>query len=332
VERKKATIICLKSFVSVLLLYYVFRNVGWQELWEQLKQADLYYLTLYICLAFLMTFVSVIKWLVLVKPHGISASLQRLFALYMVGYFFNNILPTSIGGDLIRGYELGEFEGKKQEAMASVFVERFTGLTTLILFALAAVVMDRRFLEEVSVVVPLALALIGYVGVVGIVFNRSYLSFVEERLPTKIVGKVVKKIHGFQEAIYMYKDHKLEIIYAMGYSIVFYVCSVFIVHVGLLVFNMRVSLSSLSMAVPIMLILFMIPISIGGIGLHEWAFYFVMGIIGVPAVVGVSLGLLYRVRVIAMGVLGGAIYPLVSSGRAFGSGDVIRHNARSDFL
>jgi len=324
---QKRLINCVKALMSIFLLYYVFTRVGWQNVWEQLKNADLYYLTLYMVLGVLMTLVSTVKWSILVKPHGISASLPRLFWLYMIGYFFNNILPTNVGGDVVRAYELGKLQGKKKGALASVFMERFTGLTTLMLFALAAVVMDRRFLEEVRVVVPLALALIGYVGVVGIVFNRSYLSFVEERLPTKMVGKVVKKIHGFQEAIYMYKDHKLEIIYAMGYSVLFYVCSVLIVYVGCLVFGARVSLSALCMAVPIMLVIFMIPISIGGIGLHEWAYYFIMGMIGVPGAVGLSLGLLYRARTVGFGLLGGAIYPLVSSRED--NGELIITSSRS---
>ena len=55
----------------------------------------------------------------------------------------------------------------------------------------------------------------------------------------------------------------------------------------------------------------MIPISLGGIGLNEWAYYLVMGILGVPGAVGLSLGLLYRARAVAYALLGMAIYPLV---------------------
>jgi uncharacterized membrane protein YbhN (UPF0104 family) len=68
------------------------------------------------------------------------------------------------------------------------------------------------------------------------------------------------------------------------------------------------------MAVPLMLVLFMIPISLGGIGLQEWAYYFVLGMVGVPSAVGLSLGLLYRARAIGFGLLGGVIYPFISQG------------------
>jgi len=276
---------CLKSFVSILLLYYVFRKVGWQELWTTLKDADLSYLPLYLGLAFLLTFVSAVKWSVLSKTHGISASLSSLFWLYMVGYFFNHILPTSVGGDVIRAYELGKLGGKRKEALASVFMERFTGFTTLIGFALLAVVIDHRFLKDIRLVAALAFALAAYLGVVGVVFNRSFLSFLRGRIPLKMLEKVLKKVEKFQDAVYMYKDHRLDILYAIGCSILFYVTSVMIVYVGCLMFHVHVPLSSLFMAVPIMLVVFMIPISVGGIGLQEWAYYFVLDLHANPPAV-----------------------------------------------
>jgi len=329
---KKGLGFYLKTLFSLLLLYYVFGKVGWNDLWKELKRADLYYLTLYICLDLFMTLVSAIKWSVLIKPQGIHASLPRLYLLYMFGYFFNNILPTSVGGDVVRAYELGKFEGKQKEAMASVFVERFTGLTILILFALLSVSLDPRFLRETKVVVPLALALGGYLGIVAVVFNRSSVFFMEKLVPAKIVGRLLKKVEGVQTAIYMYKNHKRSILYAMGYSIVFYVSSVLLVSLGCLVFDFHVSLAKLSLAVPIMLVLFMMPISIGGIGLQEWAYYFVMGMVGVPGAVGLSLGLLGRTTKVVMGLLGGAMYSLFSSYKTSGTRELVRQNARSDLL
>ena len=202
---KKELSFYVKSLVSIILLYYVFRKVGWQDLWKEIKHADLYYFTVYIVLGLFVTLVSAIKWLVLVRPHGISASLRKLFWLYMVGYFFNNILPTSVGGDVIRAYELGRFEGKTREAMASVFMERFTGVTTLILFALSAVLWDERYVRDIRVVLPLLVVLVGYVGIVVMVFNRSFVSFLEQRVTMNILGRLLRKLQGFQEAIYMYK-------------------------------------------------------------------------------------------------------------------------------
>ena len=60
-----------------------------------------------------------------------------------------------------------------------------------------------------------------------------------------------------------------------------------------------------------MLLIFMIPISLGGIGLQEWAYWSVLDMVGVPSAAGLSLGLLFRARAIGFGFLGVAVYPLV---------------------
>ena len=316
--RWKSGTLYVKGGVSILLLYYVFQKVGWGEVWNEFAGADVFYLVLYIGLGFVATLVSAIKWLVLSRPHGMHASLSRLVLLYMVGYFFNHILPTSVGGDLVRAYELGKYEGKKPEALASVFMERFTGYTILILFAVAAMGFDGRWRGDLRVLIPVAGAVACYVGIIWLVVSRSFVSWLEERAPTRIIGSLMRKIGKLQEAIYMYKDFKREMIWALGYSIAFYAISVMIVYVGCLTFATRVPLSSLLAAVPILLVLFMIPISVGGIGLQEWAYFFVLGMVGVPGGVGLSLGLLYRARAVAFGLVGGAIYPLLSEKGAAG--------------
>jgi uncharacterized membrane protein YbhN (UPF0104 family) len=55
------------------------------------------------------------------------------------------------------------------------------------------------------------------------------------------------------------------------------------------------------------------PISLGGIGVQEWAYYFVLGMVGVPGAVGLSLGLLYRARAVFFGLIGALVYPMVST-------------------
>ncbi len=316
---KRSISFTIKALISIFLLLYLFKKVGWAEVWEVIIEADLLFLTFYVFLGLLGTLVSAMKWSVLSRARGISTSLFKLFLLYMLGYFFNQILPTSVGGDVIRGYELRKLGANKSDAMASVFMERFTGISTLIPLALFGVFIDQRFLTDIRTAAPIAVAFLGYLLVIWLVFNRSFLLFVERRASIRILAKFIKKVRDVQESIYMYKHNKLDLVYAIGYSVVFYFIAILIVYVGCLTFAVSVPLTSLSVAVPVMLILFMIPISLGGIGLQEWVFYFVLGMIGVPSAVGLTLGLLYRARAIGFGLLGGAIYPFISSNRLINS-------------
>ncbi len=307
---KRTLSISLKIGVSTALLAYCFSRVGWHELWAEIAGADGGFLMLYVGVSFLATVASSFKWHVLSTAHSLSASRGKLTLLYLVGYFFNNILPTSIGGDVVRAYELGKTDGKPAEAMASVFMERFTGLTALIIFAGIAVALDPHFLGDVKLTVALIAVCIAYLGVIGLVFQPTALQILQTRLQWAPAQRILCKMQKLQEAILLYRHQRQALLVSMLYSFAFYIISVWIVYAGCLTFGVTPDLRALFLVVPIMHILFMIPISLGGIGLQEWAYTAVLGMIGVPSAIGLSVALLYRARTIVFGLIGGALYPL----------------------
>lgn len=307
---KRALSISLKIGVSTALLAYCFSRVGWHDLRAAFAGADVGFLMLYVGVSFLATLASAFKWHVLSTAHGLRASRSRLTLLYLVGYFFNNILPTSIGGDVVRAYELGKTDGKPAEAMASVFMERFTGLTALMIFAGVAVALAPHFLGDIKLTIALIAVCVAYLGVIGLVFQRSVLQRLQARLPWAPAQRITGKLQKLQEAILLYRHQPWALVVSMLYSFAFYLISVWIVYVGSLTFGVRPDLTALFLVVPIMHILFMIPISLGGIGLQEWAYTAVLDMVGVPGAIGLSVALLYRARTIAFGLIGGALYPL----------------------
>jgi uncharacterized protein (TIRG00374 family) len=300
----------LKIGVSAVLLVYCFRRVGWEALWTEIAGANAWWVAVYVGVSFLATLVSALKWHVLATARGVRASRVKLTVLYMVGYFFNNILPTSVGGDVVRAYELGKPDGQHAEAMASVFMERFTGLTALIFFAGFTLLIDPRFFGDIKLTLALGMVCVAYLSVIALVFQRAALRFLQDRILFSPVQRILRKLQKLQEAILLYQHERRALWVSMLYSGVFYVVSVFLVYAGCLTFGYVPDLGELFLVVPIMHILFMIPISLGGIGLQEWAYTAVLGMLGVPAAVGLSVALLYRTRTIVFGLIGGALYPL----------------------
>lgn len=303
----------LRIAISLLLLIYLFGKVGWEAVWREISAADPWLLALYVALGLASIVISAVKWLVLARAQGFETSLWRLFLLYMVGYFFNHILPTSVGGDVVRAYELGRTNGRHNEAVASVFMERFTGFTTLMVFVVIALAFNSEFLADERLAIALAVASAGYILLTWLVFSRSTLDALSARIRAPIVGRLLQKARKLQDAIYLYRGRRRAMTLAMVYSIAFYLMTVAIMYVGCLSLGVRVQLEALFGAVPLILLLFTIPISIGGIGLQEWAYYFVLAKIGVPSAVGLGLGLIFRVRTLAFGLLGALVYPLLTA-------------------
>ena len=76
------------------------------------------------------------KWQLLLELHGANHSWIRLMRLYLTGYLFTNLLPTSIGGDGVRILYAGRDTGSTATVAVSVFLERGTGLLLLLTLVL----------------------------------------------------------------------------------------------------------------------------------------------------------------------------------------------------
>src|SRR5690606_18422664 len=88
-----------------------------------------------------LVFVSAYKWRLLLSIHGVEYSTLRLSRYYFVALFFNNFLPTSIGGDGYRIYKTINNGRSKASAIIAVVMERVTGFGTLLALGAGAAVL-----------------------------------------------------------------------------------------------------------------------------------------------------------------------------------------------
>jgi uncharacterized protein (TIRG00374 family) len=123
----KLLLCCL--FVAVLISF-----VRTNELVSVFARLDWRYLTLSLLLGPLMLLVSCLKWKVLLDLGEKKLGLAELLRIYLMGYFFSNLLPSTVGGDVVRSYYSGRLLGNQAFAAVCVLGERFTGL--LLLFVL----------------------------------------------------------------------------------------------------------------------------------------------------------------------------------------------------
>ncbi|MDP9177207.1 MAG: flippase-like domain-containing protein [Gemmatimonadota bacterium] len=301
----------LKATLSVLLLADVFRRVRWQELWEAVREIDLLLLILYVALGSAGLVVSAAKWLLLARSLHVQASLPQLLSLYMIGNLFNQVLPTKVGGDAVRAYELGKSSGRTQESIASVFMDRATGFALMVLMVLVGLAFDSRAVHDPAVALAVAVAIGGCTALVALVLAPSLLDVVVRWLPAIVARGLATAVTAFQNSIEAYRQQPAVLLAGLGYSFLFYATTVIAIYTGCLAFNVRPSLASLAVAVPVVLTVSAVPISLAGFGLREWAYAQVLGLVGVPAAVGLSLALLARARGLVFGLIGYLCYPLV---------------------
>jgi uncharacterized protein (TIRG00374 family) len=82
--------------------------------------------------------VSSLRWQLLARPLGFHLPLRRYLSIYYIGMFFNLVLPTSVGGDVVRAWYLDGKSGRRVDAFVSVIADRVSGVVILLLLALFA--------------------------------------------------------------------------------------------------------------------------------------------------------------------------------------------------
>jgi glycosyltransferase 2 family protein len=297
--------------LTLVLLYLVIRKVGAIELLETIQGADLSWILVSIAISPLTILVSVIKWQVLLRSQDIEVPLSRLFTLYLVGRFFNNFMPTTVGGDLVRGVELGRYTKDGASAMASIFVERLTGFIMLILMALFSFLTYRQLFGEVELTIALGVAILGMIFLLWLILDTRPLMFLKRSLKFPLAQKYLPKLEKFHISLNRYRSKKQVLAVAMFWSLTFMILAILNVYSSARAFHGRVPFIEIAIIVPVILIVAMMPLTFNGLGLQEWAYVLLFTWIGLPPTVGLSSIILIRGKDLIMSSLGGLLYPYI---------------------
>ena len=96
-----------------------------------LSQSSLGYLGVVGCIVLVNIVLSSLKWRILLLSDQINIPLSKLVVSYVIGSFFNVFLPSTIGGDSYRIYDIMRQSGQGVRTAASVFADRLSGFIAL---------------------------------------------------------------------------------------------------------------------------------------------------------------------------------------------------------
>jgi uncharacterized protein (TIRG00374 family) len=295
----------------MVLFVLVIRKVGVNELLNTIKGADTVWIFISLLIAPILVFVSVIKWHILLKSQGTKVSVIRLYLYYLVGRYFNYFLPSNVGGDVVRGYELGNYTQNNAQAMASVFMERFTGFVMLVGFAVVSLLTNFKLINDAGLTPVVFLSVVVLLVILWLVLDTRPLLFLNQHVKVPIAQKFVQKLQKFHNSINAYRKKKLTLAIALFWSLIFMLLAIANVYASASAFYQPISWVDISIIVPVILVVAMFPITINGFGIQEWAYVFLFTMIGLPASVGLSTILLIRGKDILLAIIGGLVYPVL---------------------
>lgn len=130
--------------VAVLAIGWVLHGQDWRKLGEVFRDLNFAYFALSLGVFVAAQLVIAVRWWLLLRAQSIHIGILATFRLHFIGLFFNNIMPSSIGGDLLKGWYVTKHTHRRLEGALSVAVDRVVGLTGLVVMAVAAYVLFLR--------------------------------------------------------------------------------------------------------------------------------------------------------------------------------------------
>lgn len=297
----------VRVIIGVSLITYLLYRMDYEETVSLLRHTSAWSVLFPLALYAIVPVVKAYRWQMLCKCKEIEAPFSRCLSLTLIGLFVGHFLPGSVSGDISRIYGLSRSSKEPIQTTSSVIVERLTGFVTLLLVSalgLCGGVTDGRIL--LGLVLFCALLLVFSMPLLA-----RYLGITMPFMDA-IVGRVgfVRKIDQVYASIYDYKDHKLVIAKTLALSIVFPLITSTSNYLVSKALGLDVPLIRFVAYTPIIQLVTMLPISIGGLGVREGLYVFFFRPYGMTESAAMSIAVITRLLLFSVSAVGGLLYTL----------------------
>ena len=294
----------LKYGVGLVILLLLFRAVDFSALYDAIMFISLFDVLLLFALSYLLIAVSVLKWSAFLSHRGITESFHKLRGLYLIGYFVNLLMPSYIGGDVVRALKVGDENTDREAALSATMLERYTGLAAMLLLATGCVLLAPSVTPQIRLITYLIV--VGFVcgSILGLLGLSSRIASSVSLL--KSAAPLLCRLEAGMRLGLSYPPLLLK---AAVLSLLFHCLTIVnTVAVAEAVGWDSPPLLDLFVVVPLILLVGAIPLSPQGLGVQEGAFFYFLHSVGASEGQALAIGLVLRAKAYVLALLGGIVW------------------------
>jgi len=305
---KKTGLLALKIGVSLALLAYLLSTSNLSDLRDRVRHSDTVLMGLAVVLYSLILILSTWRWRLLLKAQGYEAPMGQLSASYLVATFFNNFLPSNIGGDVIRVKDTSPLTGCTTTSLAVVAIDRIIGLGALYLLAAVAFVLGGSALHLLGAAPALFLLTLVFAMLAYVFFKPGTA---RRLMAASGLGKhawAQERFEIVQGAVHIYRARMAAVWGAFGASLALQalvVCYYFEVARAL---RIPIPLSACFLVIPLCSLLQTVPISFNGWGIRESVFIVYFGQLGLPRESALAFSLVGASLIVVLSLSGAVVW------------------------
>ncbi len=306
---KRGVLLAVKVAVSLALLVYLFATSDLEALEERVRAADLLLLSAAVGCYVAMLALATWRWQLLLEALGVVAPLRHLTASYLVATFFNNFLPSNIGGDIVRVRDGSRFTGSTTSSLAVVGIDRILGLGALWVIGAAAFVLAGPEVRELAGAraVILGLGLV-FLALATIFFRPGIARSLMRLSRLSSIDWIRERFEEAQTAVHIYRAQVRTVWLAFGASLALQVLVVWYFLAIARALRIPLDVSAGFLMVPLCTLLQAVPISFNGWGLREGLFALYFSQIGLPRESALAFSLTGAGLIILLSLSGAVVW------------------------
>ncbi len=283
----------LRVAVSAILLSWIAWHTDWSRVGAAFARLQVELWLAAVGVLIVTQVVSAWRWRLMARRLRFDRGLRQLTSFYFIGMYFNLLLPTSVGGDVVRAWYLDGRSGRRLAAFASVFLDRLSGLMVLLAVACLAVALS-------PLALPAWMAWSVWSTGAGFVLGLAALPWVARYLGPLRRQQVLELLATFRRPKLFAATTAL--------SALVQAANVVLVMLVGRALHVDIPLSYYWVFVPMVSLLTLLPISVNGMGVREGGTALLLAPLGIGHDVALSLALLWFAVFAAASLVGGAVY------------------------
>jgi uncharacterized membrane protein YbhN (UPF0104 family) len=308
---RRSVLLAVKLAVSIVLLVVLFWSTDVGSLWTTARQASLPWLAVALLIFAINVGAAAWRWRLLLAAQHVHVRTRSLLSSCLVANFFNNFLPSNIGGDVIRIRDTARPAGSKTLATTVILVDRGLGMMALVLVAAMGATAAGRTHPSATPIWPLWL----WGGFLAVAAACAPVLFAPNRFgrllrPLTIfhpewVGNRIEKLTG---ALGRFRDQPGALAACFGAAVFVQAAVVVFYYAVAYALHLDVALADLAVIVPVSFVVQLLPVSVNGFGVREATFSFYFSRIGQPIESALVMSLVAQALVMLFSLTGAAIY------------------------
>jgi len=292
--------ILLKTGITLLIFVIIFNSIDVDKFLHTLSKSNGLFLLFGLFFQYLSTALASYRWHLIMRTLRYGLPFSFFYSSYFKATFFNQALPSTIGGDAVRVIDLIGEKKNKKKAFFDVLIDRVIGLLGLLVLSLAANLVEPGLLPKNIHALIITLSIGGIAGV-WVLLNLSRLRFFKR-------FRFLKLFYDLSIRFRVILRNKRRLFIQILLSVGVHMLAVVAFYMIALSISLKVDLTLFMVIIPAVLLISIIPLSLAGWGVRESAMIGLFLLVGADKEKVLSISILYGIILVLIGIYGAVYY------------------------